>query len=208
MHDIYRTPNPSRLWVQIEVPRSPLLGLWPRAGQSMLSSQCTLEWDNYFVLHIYRCQYYTCFKFAYSYFLVIHSGFNCFMSYLLKTRCSVDCSLTSRLVINQQFSPLKLLFISGHIFVMKFHHQLKYKLYSRLIENYSFSFFSGVSMGKVFKYSTGNTQKSVFNSAEQQMNGISSNLPVILYTHIHTHITVYYWKNSWQLPYYFKETTI
>lgn len=83
-------------------------------------------------------------------------------------------SLTFCLVINEEFSLLKLIFISWpyFYFVIEFHLWLKYKIYSRRIENYSFSLFSKIFMNKELIYSIGHIQKSIFNRAEQQMNGI------------------------------------
>lgn len=88
------------------------------------------------MLRIFRCQYHTCFGFAYSSFLVIHSGLNCVMLYLHKAKCSMLCSWTSHLVINWPFFPLKLIFISWpyFYFVIKFQCWLKYKIYSSLIK--------------------------------------------------------------------------
>lgn len=124
-------------WIQIGVPGSPLLGLWSRTGQSRLSSQCTLEWDNYFVLHVYRCQYYTCFKFAYSY-----PSNSLWLQLFLCLICTKPVWLLT-LLLTSSFLYWNSFLFPGHIFVIfviRFHHQFKYKIYSRLIEKF-LSFF-------------------------------------------------------------------
>lgn len=95
------------------------------------------------------------------------------------------CSLTFCLIINQAiFACWRHIFVSWpyFYFVAEFHLSLKYKLYSRLTENYSFSFFGKSSMNKGLMDSTGHIQKTC-NSVEQQVNDIWSNLLMVLDTH-------------------------
>lgn len=121
--------------------KEPSRSLTPEQIKGQVSSQCTLEEVNYFVQHICRCQYHTYFKFSYSCLLVTHSGVNCFRLYLFKARYThlqldfLPCYYPAIFLCWNSYLFPGLIFILSLNFIFG----LGIKIYSKWIENYSFS---------------------------------------------------------------------